>query len=308
MSFLYRGFLHAGTEVRLNLNRRAGGQEQVTSTVVWCRHIVGPHHLVGVKFRQRIYPPLFIESLPDAEDAAPPVDPRQLRGTVLLVDDQETDRMLFEHHIKATQMKVTAVGNVESALTVANQTAFDLVLCDLNLGVCRGEEVIQQLRARGFSNPVIALTAEHSDLRLKAAQAAGAQCVIFKPYDPHALLAVIASVLGCDGTDGEEPIYSEMAGTAGADALIAQCIEKVRSVAADLHKAMADNDFHRVRTLAQTLKGSGNGFGFSILTSTAKRAVDAMDASQTILESVEELRRLVSVCHRLAPGRDPRGK
>lgn len=308
MSFLYRGFLHAGTDVRLSLARRAGGHETVDSAVVWCRHIVGPHHLVGVKFRQRVFTRLFLDPGLSTEDDLPKIEPGSLRGAVLLIDDQELDRMLFEHHTAGLGLKVTSVGNAESALSAAKVTPFDIVICDLNLGESRGEELIAQLRKQGCACPIIALTAENSNPRIHAAEAAGAHMVVQKPYDPQGLLTIIAKMLS-EGPSGSDPaIHSNLAGNPGADELIARCIAKVKSIAVELHGQIERGDFESVRALAQTLKGNGSGFGFKELTSAAKQVVDTLDASRAIEKSMDELRHLESICNRLAPGKAPVAK
>lgn len=309
MSFLYRGFLHAGTGVRVNLHRRTGGQESVDTSVVWCRHIVGPHHLVGVKFRQKVSPSLFIESAADDPDDGPAVDVTQLRGSLLVVDDQELDRMLLEHHIKGTAMKVTSVGNMESALAAVKHSRFDLVLCDLNLGSANGEELIHQLRKQGYQKPIVAVTADGSEARVRSAQAAGAQSVVLKPYDPKVLLTMLAGLIEKpDPGDDDQPVYSELSGSPGADALVNHYIEKVRVLTTDLQEATQAGNLEGVRRVAQTLKGNGGGFGFHVLSASAKAVLDSLDASKSIESSLTELRRLESICSRLKPGQAPASK
>lgn len=307
MSFLYRGFLHTGTSARLVLQHRNGGSEGVESTVAWCRHIVGPHHLIGVKFRMRLFPGLFAEVADD--DADERVDPTKLKGSILLIDDQELDRMLFEHHVNTTSLKVKSVGNPKSALEMASKESFDVIVCDLNLGEQQsGEELIKKFLANGYNGTIVALTAENSPARLKTAQAAGAQHVILKPYDPQALLAMIGGMLGRANKADNEPIYSDIAGSPGADALVAHCIEKVRTLAVELHESVVKAELNPVRALCQALKGSGSGFGFPALTEAAKLAVTALDASTDVKKSLDELHRLESVCRRLARGKAPARK
>lgn len=300
-SFLYRGFLHVGTEARLILNRRVGGEETVNGTVAWCKHIVGPHHLVAVRFEQKIYPKLFVEQatwLSDEDSACH--DPHQLEARVLQIADPQSDGALFEHYAKGTALTVVTVAATADAKAAMDKQSFDVVLCDVSLSPTPGE-MIRQIRSAGFGGCIIALTAVDSAVGQKQVQDAGAQFSVQKPYDPQALMAIMARSLPPTATlePHEELFYSDLAGASGAKALLAGYLEQVQQTRLELRQAINTGNVARARRLCQTLKSNGSGFGFAGLADAARLAIKALDASMSVEESVGELQRLESVCVRL---------
>lgn len=300
---LHTAFLHTGTECRVVLRRRLGGEETIPGNVAWCRHVYGTYHAFGVKFARTIFVKHFLE--PDEcgdliSDSQ--VDPAELTGRVLMIDDQEMDRALFAHHLRQTKCEVVSAVNVSEAAEQIMLQAPDVVVCDLNLGGKTGEQAVADFRAAGFKGFIAVLTAETDPARLKAAVAAGAGAILQKPYQPDGLLTHLAGWLKGGGGGASDRIYSTMAGAAGADVLIGMYVNQVAGLTDQLRAAIDADDLDRVRTLCQTLKGTGSGYGFGILSDAAKDAVMSLDASQSVTESKTELQLLQSVCRRLAVG------
>jgi len=125
--FRYGNYLHVGTAVVITLSRHRGGEEKVVGSVVRCQYVAGAGHDIGVKFKNPIFPQLFVEPAQCEQLYQPPVvKAEDLDGAVLLLDDQEMDRDLFEHLLKGTKVKLTSVATVEEALEAA------LFACDRN--------------------------------------------------------------------------------------------------------------------------------------------------------------------------------
>lgn len=302
---IHTAFLHTGTDCRVVLRRRLGGEETIPGSVTWCRHVVGTYHTFGVKFARTIFVKHFLE--PDECGdllSEGQVDPAELTGRVLMIDDQEMDRALFAHHLRQTKCEVVSAANVSEAAEQIMLQAPDVVVCDLNLGGKTGEQAVADFRAAGFKGFIAVLTAETDPARLKAAVAAGAGAILQKPYQPDNLIAHLAGWLKGGGAASDR-IYSTMAGTPGADVLIGMYVTQVTGLADQLRAAVDADDLDKVRTLCQTLKGTGGGYGFGILSDAAKDAVTSLDASRSVAESKTELQLLQSVCRRLSASSPP---
>jgi DNA-binding response OmpR family regulator len=70
----------------------------------------------------------------------------------------------------------------------------DLVVSDLRMPICSGLQILEQLRAARWDNPVILMTAFGDDEVRRRALALGA-LLFDKPFDLHELRAAVASVL-----------------------------------------------------------------------------------------------------------------
>jgi PAS domain S-box-containing protein len=77
----------------------------------------------------------------------PPVSPLEGRA-VLVIDDEDGIRELIDDGLSARGMIVHAVASAEEALERVSQYAYDVVLCDLNLGPSRGALSPQELRRK----------------------------------------------------------------------------------------------------------------------------------------------------------------
>ncbi len=302
VSFLYWSFLYTGTVLRVVLNKRMGGEEVLSGKVVWCRHIFGLHHLIGVKFATRIFPKLFTDpSEWDAESQDAKIDPKELNGKILLVDDQEIDRLLFSHHLQGTNLEVFAASTAAEAVALLKKHSFNLVVSDLNLTEISGEDAIKQFRSAGYQGRILILTAETSTQRMRTAMEAGAAAVLHKPYTPHQLLSTISQWLaGVKHDTGDEAIISELAGKPGIDEMLTQYVGQVLNLLQQLRAHIDAQNFDLVRKLCQTLKGTGTGYGYPLLSEFAGNALKILDTSMSVTESMTELCQLENVARRIS--------
>ena len=310
ISVLDNRLFYVGSECRVGLRRRLGREEPIDAKIVWVRYVSGRLHIYGLKFADKVFVKHYLQAHEcDALLDQSNVEPADLVGRVLLVDDQEMDRMLFAHSLAATGCEVVAVAAAADAADRMAEAGrgeaakFDLVVCDLNLGGSRGEEAIAGFRAAGFRGPIVALTAESSPARRRAAKEAGANDLLGKPYDPGKLLAQLATWLPVAEGSG---IHSTLPETPEVRELLGQYVIQVRQTVATLRDAVAGDDVALARTACQTLKGTGTGYGFELLSEAAEDAVVSLDASQSIEESSAALRLVEMVCLRLSPGGPPK--
>lgn len=312
IAVLESGFLHTGTNCVVHLQRHSGGYDTHPARVRQCRHIGGSLHLIGIQFNERIFPKLYLDPSDWGKLAqATKVDAKALRGRVLMLDDEEIDRTLFEHFLGTTKMECTAVATASEALDAIKQAHWDTVIVDLNLAVgSTGEQVIEQLRSAGFKGPVIAATSEENPQRLRAAWSAGVVAILQKPYTPQQLIGVLADNLASPSSlPSDQAVYSTLYTSNPTDAdptpLVAQYLTQVNRLTTELEEAKKAQSVDKVRRICKTLKGSGSGYGFAVVTSVSEEVLRSLDASGSLSTVRPELEQLESICRRLVAGKAP---
>ena len=116
--------------------------------------------------------------------------------TVLVVDDDPTQRRLIQGVLEREGFLVAAAEGGEQALDrlISGGTA-DVILLDLVMPGLPGVAALKEMRARGFSQPVIVLTASGSIDTVVQAMQAGAQDFLVKPAAPERIAVSIRNAL-----------------------------------------------------------------------------------------------------------------
>ncbi len=135
-------------------------------------------------------PPRLDLSLPANTQEA---DRPQLVGRILLVDDRRDVLFLAKRMIADAGGSMIAVSSAAEALELIgedspNEAEIDAVLMDMHMPVMDGVEATRKLRQRGFSRPIIALTAGAMQEDRDKCFAAGCDDFISKPIDRQVLI------------------------------------------------------------------------------------------------------------------------
>jgi CheY-like chemotaxis protein len=247
-----------------------------------------------------VFHKLYIDpSLDDPSKPAEQIDPTSIKGAVLMLDDQRMDRLLFEHSLQGTQVKVVTVDSCDEAIKRLQSESFDVFISDLNLLDTTGEQAFAKARTAGFKGALIALTAETLPRRIHAAQTAGAAAVIAKPYEVDRLLATLAAFLQDVGTTPDQLIHSTQPAKREFQPVLKQYVDNVKGMAVEIKHAVERNDFKTVRAHCQTLKGSAAGFGFSMISDIARDIGKVLDTSKSVAESATQIEHLLQICRRI---------
>ncbi|HWM20237.1 MAG TPA: response regulator transcription factor [Ilumatobacteraceae bacterium] len=110
---------------------------------------------------------------------------------ILIVEDEERIVSFLEKGLRSSGYSTLAVSSGADALAIARDGDFDLVLLDLGLPGIDGQEVLQRMRARGETMPVVVLTARDGVDDTVGALERGADDYITKPFRFEELLARI---------------------------------------------------------------------------------------------------------------------
>ena len=113
---------------------------------------------------------------------------------VLVVDDNEVNRLILSRAVEAFGASVRTAGNGQEALDKIGQEPFNLVFMDIAMPVLDGLEATRQARARGDDVPVVAVTAHYSHGDEPELRAAGFNGFIPKPLEIAAVFEHLASV------------------------------------------------------------------------------------------------------------------
>ena len=88
---------------------------------------------------------------------------------------------------------VETAGDVATALELAGQHAFDLLVSDLGLPDGSGHDLMRQLRQRGHKFPGIALSGYGQEEDIQRSREAGFAAHLTKPASREAVVEAIAS-------------------------------------------------------------------------------------------------------------------
>ncbi len=124
----------------------------------------------------------------------------RLEGRVLVVDDLEDIRLLIGFFVEAAGLEVVFAANGSEALATiedeqANGSSFDLILMDIHMPELGGMEAADRLRSRGFTNPIVALTAAHMKGDEENYLRSGFTAYLSKPIDQHRLHTCLTQFL-----------------------------------------------------------------------------------------------------------------
>lgn len=121
--------------------------------------------------------------------------PRAGRPLVLVVDDNDTNRLVLSHCIDALGGDVLMAQHGAAALEMLADAQVDLVLMDIAMPVMDGLEATRRLREAGFARPIIAVTAQMGADDLPRLRSAGFDDLIEKPISAPAIAQALAQAV-----------------------------------------------------------------------------------------------------------------
>ncbi len=114
---------------------------------------------------------------------------------ILLVDDQPMNILAARGILKRWGAQVETASHGQEALDKIHQHTPSLVLMDLQMPIMDGYEATRQIRQRGYTIPVIALTANLVPEIVDKIRESGMDDMVVKPFKPETLLGVIQTYI-----------------------------------------------------------------------------------------------------------------
>jgi len=142
-----------------------------------------------------------------SERTEPPLETRnavsrQLTGRILIVDDDPHFLRVLSRILTGERFHVSTAIGVREAVELLQETAFDVIICDLRMPERDGLCFLREIRAAGSKVPVIILTAYGEVDTYLEAMNAGASEYLSKPIGSEELLR---AVRGCIQTHRAQP-------------------------------------------------------------------------------------------------------
>jgi CheY-like chemotaxis protein/nitrogen-specific signal transduction histidine kinase/HPt (histidine-containing phosphotransfer) domain-containing protein len=220
------------------------------------------------------------------------VEDHQRRGrTVLLVEDNATNRRVAELFLERAGCEVVLAADGREALEALAKRRVDLVLMDVQMPVMDGLEATQRIRGEipgGARLPVVGLTASALKEQVEACRAAGMDDVIAKPLERERLEAMLERYAPAIGTrtgrhvihppaeraaaareapgEGGEISVARFREVTGGDAVLARgLVETFEHSAGEscgaIEPAIDAGDFAGAQRAAHTLAGASANMG-----------------------------------------------
>lgn len=244
----------------------------------------------------------------DSEQAMPYLRPLR----VLLVEDGDINRRLIHLVLQRHHCDVVDAENGQVGVDLALEREFDVILMDMQMPVKDGYTATSELRSRGVTIPIMALTAHAMSGDEERCLQAGCTCYLTKPIDEYRLVQKLAEVT-CS-TLTEPAAVEPTPATAVPNASEVEALhcdlpledQEFRSIIEEFavrmehrlyeaHEFARHKDWHALAQFAHWLKGSGGTVGFHQLTapsSNLERMAKAEAGDQVEL-SLRELHQLL---------------
>lgn len=118
---------------------------------------------------------------------------------LLVVDDSRAARDALRAALEPAGFELVEAEDGAQALALLSATPIDLALVDLHMPVLDGPSLVRMIRARGFTTPVVLVTAGAETAMIVDTIRSGVSGYVTKPFRPAELRQLVAAVLGLDG-------------------------------------------------------------------------------------------------------------
>ncbi|MCL4143933.1 UNVERIFIED_CONTAM: hypothetical protein GTU68_041216 [Idotea baltica] len=225
----------------------------------------------------------------------------KLIGKVLVVDDMPDNRELITYFLQQCSLEVETAENGAIALDILKDKSFDLILLDMQMPIVDGYQCVKEIRTRGLSVPVVALTASTLSDAIGRCINAGCDSYMRKPFQKEEFFTMLKSYLKEDREVEMNAIKSivdnyipEIAVNDKTMAkIVLNFVNGLDDRISSLNKSYEEKDWENFRHFSHKLAGA-KMFGFEKIGETALALEQLVDNSafseiEPILSSVNDL-------------------
>jgi PAS domain S-box-containing protein len=249
----------------------------------------------------------------------------RLHGRILLVEDGADNQRLLRMQLGDAGAKVSSALDGAIAVDLATTQAFDLILMDMQMPVMDGYAATMELRRRGLTTPIIALTAYAMAEDRDKCLAAGCSGYLTKPVDEETLLRTVHAHMGTDRAPA--PDDSAEAGVAASPpplgepevathqaeldriksshidprilAIVPEFVASLPSKVGQMTDLLQHSDLPGLQSLAHQLLGTCGGYGFGPVSGPARTVEQSVRAGRPLASITLEVKSLIELIRRI---------
>lgn len=190
----------------------------------------------------------------------------ELRGIkLLLVEDNEWNRMVANHSLSMYDVQVTEADNGKIALEAVKREKFDIILMDVQMPVMDGFEATAILRNEmHVKTPIIALTANAFKKETDRCLELGMNDYIIKPYDEKLFFSTIVKNLQIKNpTNMEHKLYdlTELKSVSRGDKMffnkmLRVFVDQLPGTFGQIEEGVSNHDYSAIKAVVHKIKPS----------------------------------------------------
>lgn len=171
---------------------------------------------------------------------------------ILLIDDEPAIRKALKEILEYESFEVVEAEDGPTALKITDKETFDLIFCDIKMPRMDGMEVLEKLKQKGVTSPVVIITGHGSVETAVEALKKGAYDFIQKPLDLNRILVTIRNAVNQNALEQETKVLRKKVNKTLGTAIVGES-DTIREI-----KKMIDTV---APTEARVLITGGNGSG-----------------------------------------------
>jgi PAS domain S-box-containing protein len=228
-----------------------------------------------------------------------------LRGLILLVEDGADNQRLLGMQLTDAGARVTGALDGRIAVDLATEQHFDLILMDMQMPVMDGYAATIELRRRGLTIPIIALTAHAMAEDREKCLAAGCSGYLSKPVDEQELLKTVREHLGenhppaAADTGVFDIITSKHVGNPQIMAIMPEFVGDLPGKVRKLNDFLERTNLSELQALAHQLLGTCGGYGFDAISEPAHTVEQSIKAGNSLESITLEAKSLMAMIRRI---------
>jgi len=241
----------------------------------------------------------------------------QVGGRVMLAEDGPDNQQMISLILRKAGCDVTIAENGRKAMLGALEAQekglpFDLILMDMQMPEMDGYAATRELRRRGYTRPIVALTAHAMAGDREKCMAAGCDDFATKPINRKVLLGVVKryvdtqspasealeSLEAPEAKDVLEPLLSDIDDDPDMFPAIDSFIGVLPARARAIEDALRAADHQALMQLAHQLKGSAGTFGFMPITDAAAQLEQRVKTGAQLTQVEAAIRELTTLIAR----------